>query len=1001
MPGRRRRVFGPKRFFFYSLFESDRTGAPLACANRARGSIDAYAAAVGRWLVTRDGFDFLVYYLPDYDYASHALGPGRARTTRSRAADAASRALVDAAGGLDEFLERYAVVLCSDHGQTRVERPTRLDAARRATSSSPRRTAPGWCTDDAARPRARGARRRRRRSTSSSSARTDASSRAAAARRSLALLDEYPHGRARVDRARCANPNAGEVLVSAAPGWEFADLAGGTTSAAAATARSCAGDSEVPMLTVGLGPPPGVDHGIAPLVLAHFGVGGPRRVPPDARRAGWSSGSSARAASATSACSPRWRGCRASCSSRRRCATAPTRTRRCRSACGQTISQPYIVALICQELASRRRARARRRHRLGLPGGRARRARRRGAPIERLPELAERGARPRGRRLRPRRRCTSATARSALPSTRRSAASPSPPRRPRCRSRSSSSSSRAPPRLPSAARRSALASNGRRGPFAPVPLRPARRQRRFPGPRGRRPHEGVLRELLACPSLRGSSSARRRSSTSPRPRRVRVPAATSAPLPALAAVALRETSSPSRRRCDARGAGARLRRGRRPAGCRALEAARGHPRRRRGVWSTTASRQPADSGSRPPPRPDVGYPRRRRERTTALPPCVRAARRCAPRNWVQLAKFGAVGASGYLVNLGVYRRCCTARRSTSGSPRSLVRRRGDEQLLVQPALDVPRAARPLRLPGAALPGRLGRGARREPVLAARALVGSARARSWRRRSRSCGHAAQLPRQQALVVPALMRLARRSSLCALAPRRARGGRRANRRRPSTTTRPPRPDAVRAAERRCELTSAQATQIFLAHPKVADWLDALPAEPARPTRRSKDRVWTVKVWSGEAGEIADRARSTTRRAPSARRGRGRRSRGGWRAATPGAFGGKKINSYPVWLGFCALFLLGLVDWRRPLSLRTLDLLALLSFSVSLWFFNHGDVFARDAARVPAARLPARALRLDRLGADAAPRGATVWPVWLLAAATVFSLGFRIGLNMATRT
>src|SRR5438270_2745807 len=71
-------AYGPKRFFFYNLFESDPTGAPLAVFGRAQGSIDGYAAAVGRWLVTRDGFDFLVYYLPDFDFASHALGPAGA-----------------------------------------------------------------------------------------------------------------------------------------------------------------------------------------------------------------------------------------------------------------------------------------------------------------------------------------------------------------------------------------------------------------------------------------------------------------------------------------------------------------------------------------------------------------------------------------------------------------------------------------------------------------------------------------------------------------------------------------------------------------------------------------------------------------------------------------------------------------------------------------------------------------------------------------------------------
>ncbi|MGB2874122.1 MAG: alkaline phosphatase family protein, partial [Gaiellaceae bacterium] len=75
LPGLARPAFGPKRFFFFNLYESDVTGAPVAVFGRSAGSIDAYAAAVGRWLVTRDGFDFLFYYLPDYDFASHALGP--------------------------------------------------------------------------------------------------------------------------------------------------------------------------------------------------------------------------------------------------------------------------------------------------------------------------------------------------------------------------------------------------------------------------------------------------------------------------------------------------------------------------------------------------------------------------------------------------------------------------------------------------------------------------------------------------------------------------------------------------------------------------------------------------------------------------------------------------------------------------------------------------------------------------------------------------------------
>src|ERR1700693_5365466 len=120
-------AYGPKRFFFYSLFESDHTGARLAVLNRAGGSIDAYAAAVGRWLVTRDGFDFLVYYLSDFDYASHAYGPEGAEVVALERTDAAIRTLLDAAGGVDEFLDRYAVIVHSDHGQTTVDQAAQLE----------------------------------------------------------------------------------------------------------------------------------------------------------------------------------------------------------------------------------------------------------------------------------------------------------------------------------------------------------------------------------------------------------------------------------------------------------------------------------------------------------------------------------------------------------------------------------------------------------------------------------------------------------------------------------------------------------------------------------------------------------------------------------------------------------------------------------------------------------------------------------------------------------
>src|SRR6185436_18927187 len=96
---------------------------------RKAGAVDAYAVGVGRWLVTRDGFDFLVYYLSDYDFASHEHGPAGAMDVALERVDASIAGLLLAAGGPDEFLERYCVILLSDHGQTEVKDVARLESA--------------------------------------------------------------------------------------------------------------------------------------------------------------------------------------------------------------------------------------------------------------------------------------------------------------------------------------------------------------------------------------------------------------------------------------------------------------------------------------------------------------------------------------------------------------------------------------------------------------------------------------------------------------------------------------------------------------------------------------------------------------------------------------------------------------------------------------------------------------------------------------------------------
>ncbi len=257
-------VNGPRRFFFYSLYESDRTGAPIAVRNRSLGSIDAYAAAVGRWLVTRDGFDLLVHYLPDYDFASHLAGPDAAHEALARS-DASVAALMDAAGGPDAFLDRYAVVVCSDHGQSRVERTARLEVEGALVTASNR--AAMVYTDEP------------RRAAEQLDAEPSAGLVAfleddrLVVRRDgdedLSLLDGVPDGRARAEAA-LRNPNAGEVVVSAAPGWEFVDLAGRHHLGGGSHGSLEAADSEVPMLTVGLDEPPASITGIKPLVVEHL-----------------------------------------------------------------------------------------------------------------------------------------------------------------------------------------------------------------------------------------------------------------------------------------------------------------------------------------------------------------------------------------------------------------------------------------------------------------------------------------------------------------------------------------------------------------------------------------------------------------------------------------------------------------------------------------------------------------------------------------------------------
>ncbi len=117
--------------------------------------------------------------------------------------------------------------------------------------------------------------------------------------------------------------------------------------------------------------------------------------------------------------------------------------------------------------------------------------------------------------------------------------------------------------------------------------------------------------------------------------------------------------------------------------------------------------------------------------------------------------------------------------------------------------------------------------------------------------------------------------------------------------------------------------------------------------------------------------------------------------------GAFG-RRVNAWYVWLPMCLAFILPFVPWRarRP-SLLHLDLLVLLLFSVSLAFFNNADLGLSVPLVYPCllyllARMLAIGFGWRRANRDREPLKLLI-PVSWLAIATIFLVGFRIGLNV----
>ena len=206
----------------------------------------------------------------------------------------------------------------------------------------------------------------------------------------------------------------------------------------------------------------------------------------------------------------------------------------------------------------------------------------------------------------------------------------------------------------------------------------------------------------------------------------------------------------------------------------------------------------------------------------------------------------------------------------------------------------------------------------------------------------------------------------------------------------------PSSAAGQDELARLSEDEAVELALDHPKVEAWLGRYPPDPTTDGDfRAETRSWLVKAWSGDAGQVAQAVvEDTTGRVTEAWTG----PQVAWKMARgrEGAFGGKTLLRPYVWLAFCLVFLVGLADLRRPLSTRNLDVLALLAFTASLAFFDRGEVFRSVPLVYPVlAYLLARGLWVG-FGRRGTPL-ASVWPTWVLAAAAVFLLGFRVGLNL----
>ena len=140
-------VMGPRELFYADIFSSRRTGCRSGLG--MPGVRDRHSGCVSAYLVEHDLFDFLLLSLPDNDWYSHKRGPD-AQVQSIGQADLQLTRVMNAAGGVEEFLREHAVIVMADHSQAPVMAEIALqDELAGLDVLGPSRSSDGSAEDDA------------------------------------------------------------------------------------------------------------------------------------------------------------------------------------------------------------------------------------------------------------------------------------------------------------------------------------------------------------------------------------------------------------------------------------------------------------------------------------------------------------------------------------------------------------------------------------------------------------------------------------------------------------------------------------------------------------------------------------------------------------------------------------------------------------------------------------------------------------------------------------